>query len=174
MVELDGHAAVGRPVALVHEPSRRYPTTQPARAGAGLTDGLHGSWRFADGRWAGWEGTDLIATVDLGEATELREVSIRFYQDANAWIFLPLTVRCEVSPDGRVWRAAGEQTADVPATAQDRLVRTFAFRPGPPAARFVRLAATSRRTCPDWHLGSGQPCWLFADELVCRTGATTR
>jgi hypothetical protein len=24
------------------------------------------------------------------------------------------------------------------------------------------------RTCPDWHIGGGGPCWVFADEVVVR------
>ena len=35
--------------------------------------------------------SDLVATVDLGEPVSLAELSVRFVQDANAWIFLPVS-----------------------------------------------------------------------------------
>jgi len=35
-------------------------------------------------------------------------------------------------------------------------------------ARYVRVVAANRRTCPAWHPGHGQPAWIFIDEIVVR------
>ena len=54
----------GRPVTLTHPFSDRYPAGGPNA----LADGLKGSRDFKDGFWQGYEGTDLEAIIDLGQA----------------------------------------------------------------------------------------------------------
>ena len=36
------------------------------------------------------------------------------------------------------------------------------------SARFVRVQAINRKTCPDWHDAAGGKAWIFADEIVIR------
>ena len=168
LVELSHHVALNRPVAFGAAPSSRFPTQQPIDQGGGLTDGLHGSWNFRDGHWAGFEGTDLEARVDLGDPRSLRDVSIRFIQDANAWVWLPQTVEVLTSIDGTTWRSAGQVDNRISDRIQDKFIETFTVAVTAEPVAWVRVVARNRRTCPDWHPGAGQPCWLFADELVCR------
>ena len=33
-------------------------------------------------------------------------------------------------------------------------------------ARYVKVVAKNQGNCPDWHVGEGQPAWIFADEIV--------
>ncbi len=164
VVERSDHLAVGIEPELVHDPSTRYP-------GGGLlalTNGLHGSRNFRDGRWAGFEGTDLIATLDLGQESEIDQLSIRFYQGATAWVFLPSEVEFQISQDGRVWLSVANFGHDVPAQTQDRTIHEFDAGNLALKARYVRVIGRSLGLCPDWHQGAGKPCWIFADEIVVR------
>jgi hypothetical protein len=34
--------------------------------------------------------------------------------------------------------------------------------------RFIHVTATSSGACPDWHVGAGNPSWIFADEIWTR------
>jgi hypothetical protein len=31
--------------------------------------------------------------------------------------------------------------------------------------RYIKIVAVNRGPCPDWHLGAGNPTWIFADEI---------
>ena len=66
------HLAVGARVALATPPSPQY----PGAGAGGLCDGRLGSRDHRDGRWLGWSGEDLEAIIDLGEAREVRRVSV--------------------------------------------------------------------------------------------------
>lgn len=159
VMELVRHRALGRPVAL-------QPTFDPGDA-ARLTDGILGTWRHDDGRWFRCGGADLDATMDLGGAAPLRELRVRFLQDANARIFPPNIVHFHVSTDGLAWRQVGEASHGVPDTVQDKVIVPFATSLRT-TARHVRIHAVSRRVCPDWHPEAGHACWLYADQIVVR------
>ena len=164
LLEISGHAAVGAGIDFVHSPSEKY----PGGGIDGLVNGLHGSRFFRDEMWTGFEGTDLDATIDLGQARDLHSVSVRFLQDANAWILLPREVRFSWSTDGENWREAGTITHSVSDRVQDKLVHEFAVEWTETGVRYIRIHALTPGICPDWHPGHGKPCWIFADEIVCR------
>ena len=164
VLELDPHLALGATVKMAHAASSRY----PAGGRGWLVDGQHGGPAHGDGRWAGFEGGNLDAVIDLGRPRPLTQLSVRFLQDANAWIFLPVDVVFAWSPDGTVWHELPAVGHDVPDREQRRTIREFRVGAAGITARHIRVRARNPGTCPDWHPGRGQPCWIFADELVVR------
>ena len=32
--------------------------------------------------------------------------------------------------------------------------------------QYLKVVAKNRGICPDWHLGAGNPTWIFADEII--------
>lgn len=162
--EIVSHLAVGAGTDFRHPPSTRF----GADPRAGLTDGLRGSRVFQDGRWYGSEGEGLEVAIDLGETAALTEVTVRFLQDANAWIFLPLGVQVQTSADGESWQDAGEAVHAVSDRVQEKTIREFTVPLEGRQAQFVRVTAVSPGICPAWHPGRRQPCWIFADEIVVR------
>ncbi len=164
LLEISGHEALGAEISFGQPPSPRYPGGGPS----GLINGLHGSRFFRDDKWTGFEGQDLEATLDLGEAKDLRRISVRFLQDVNAWIFLPREVRFEISKDGKDWRLVHVATHEVSDKIQDKTIREFSVDLPPGQVRYLRITGVSPGVCPAWHPGRGEPCWIFADEIVCR------
>jgi hexosaminidase len=162
-VELHPSLARGRDVAFVQPPSLRY----PGRGRMPMTDGARGGRDFRDGRWMGFETHDLDAVIDLGAPTPVSELSIRCIQDANAWVFLPREVVFLVSDDGTAWREAGRAGHGLSDKEQRKTIVEFAATVDA-TVRFVRVVAANLRTCPAWHPGAGQPCWLFVDEFSVR------
>lgn len=155
------HLALGKKVSLNLPPAKRYAT-----AGLlGLTDGFVGSDNFDDGVWLGWQGSDLIATVDLGSTKAIREVSMSFLQQVGSWIVLPKRVRFETSSDGVIWKELGALSS--PLSDRDNRTMIQPFRVAKAvSARFVRVTAETYGKLPPWHLGAGGDSWLFADELI--------
>jgi len=147
---------------LENSPSPRY----SAGGERSLVDGLRGSIAFTDGRWQGFEGVDLVATIDLGETRPLHRLRAGFLQDTGSWIFLPAFVEWSVSREGGTFKSVAAFDHPTPAgTSAQRIQEDQVELPGT-LARYIRLRARNVGLCPAWHPGAGGPSWIFVDELV--------
>ncbi|HET7161495.1 MAG TPA: family 20 glycosylhydrolase [Rhodanobacteraceae bacterium] len=147
--------ALGDPVTFATPPAARYP--------GDLTDGILGS-QYHDGAWAGWQGVDMDATIDLGQPTELHSIDARFLQNAQAWILLPRSASFQVSNDGKAWTTLQTIPLTVDPNDMRPSIRDVACNlQTPVTARYLRVVAT----------GYGQPVngiqtWIFSDELIVK------
>lgn len=157
------HLAYGKHVEFLTQPSKRYPGSGPQ----GLVDGLLASSDIHDGVWQGWDGNDLIATVDLGRSTDIGEIGLHCLQETGSWILMPKVVQYEVSDDGVNWRSFGEVPSMVRDNDMKPTLAWFTFK-GAARARYVKVTAVNYGVLPDWHLGAGGKAFIFADELRVR------
>lgn len=155
--------ALGKPVKFADPIDKRY-----NKAGEmALTDGMIGSRDFSDGVWAGWQGVDLDAMIDLGQSVSFNSIAVNFKQQSGSWIILPRTITLYASDDGANWKEL--QNTDTQADAMDMssAVRTIRFVTARPiSARFVRVEAVQYGKLPPGHNGAGGDSWIFADEIV--------
>jgi hypothetical protein len=133
-----------------------------------LVDGLTGGADFRLGGWQGFHGVELEATVDLGAPRPLSRVSTGFLRDERSWIFLPHEVRYGASDDGAAWRPLGTVPLGGDSAPSEPAVRHEASLDLTVAvtARYLRVTTISRLVCPPGHPGTGEPAWVFADEIV--------
>ncbi|HJR14683.1 MAG TPA: family 20 glycosylhydrolase [Rhodanobacteraceae bacterium] len=147
--------ALGDSVTFATPPAGRY--------SAGLTDGILGG-QYHDGAWAGWQGADMDATVDLGQPTELHAIDARFLQNAQAWILLPSSVSFETSNDGKTWTTLQTTPLTVDPNDMRPSIRDVACNvQAPVMAHYLRVVATRY----------GQPVngidtWIFSDEIIVK------
>jgi len=158
---LTDNLAMGKPVELLTSFSEKY----PVGGAVALTDGLRGlpDYHF---NWLGFEGEDLEAIIDLGEASSFSSISADFLQQYYAWIWLPQELVISISDDGiefdelaRLQNQASEKESGV-------FTETFKVDFEQVKARYIKVVALSRKACPIWHIGSGLPCWIFIDEII--------
>ncbi|HTO93048.1 MAG TPA: discoidin domain-containing protein, partial [Bacteroidota bacterium] len=155
------HRAIACPVAL------RYPCGKYTGGGPfALTDGVEGTRSYDDGRWQGFEATDLDATVDLGRVVKIRNVMTHFLADPHSWIFGPKDVRFESSLDGSTFTPLGERAYPAPSPGEATHIIECAQTVPAVEARFIRVIAGNIGVCPAWHPGHGGKAWLFADEII--------
>ena len=131
-----------------------------------LVDGRRGGPDFRLGRWQGYLGQDLEATLDLGTPREIRAVGMGFLQDARSWILLPRRVGFAISDDGAAWREVGAVENDVPPREPGVVLRDLTLRVAPTRARYLRVRVEHAGPLPAWHPGAGEPSWFFADEIL--------
>lgn len=159
----NAHKAFGRPVKLVNPLGDRY----KGLYNDCLTDGLMGSKTdFNDGFWQGISYRDFIAEVDLGAATDIKELSLHALQEIGSWIFFPVTVNYEVSTDGVKYTPV----ASVQVPKENEHLRTFSFTANVALknVKYVRVIAKNIGVCPQWHGGKGNGAWIFVDELTVK------
>ena len=142
-----------------------YSPKYPGCGDSTIIDGRRGSLDFQDKEWLGFNGDDIVATLDLGDLKTIQRITIGFLQQQGSWIFLPSEVKFFVSDNGITWKEAGNQTNAVSQT-ESVIVKDFSCTVKNVSARFVKVAAKNIGTCPAWHAGAGEKAWLFADEVV--------
>ena len=148
------------PVTLLHQPDSRY----YAGGAMGLTDGRAGILDYRHS-WLGFYGDTLDAVIDLGRRRRIHEIKLDFYYYPLSWIFLPQTIHFYVSKDGEHWQSVGTIAPDNPAILAVPEIKTFASPDFNRRARYVRVQAVPLPTIPAWHRATGNPAWMFTDEI---------
>lgn len=159
----DRHLAIGKEVTLLTPFSPKY----DAGGANALTDGLRGIDDYHY-NWLGFEGDDLEAIIDLGNETEIREVSADFLQDTRSWVFLPKLFTASWSTDGEKFNKIGTVVNITPDNKSGAFIQNYSVTVNGIKARYIKVVAESLKTCPSWHIGSGQKAWIFTDEIVVK------
>lgn len=155
------HKAIACKVDQKYPNSKNYESTGEYA----LVDGIKGSKDHHDGKWKGFKGKDLVATIDLGQSQSFSKVSTGVLQDNGAWIFYPTHVTVEVSEDGQNFKKLGTVKNKVSAKDGERQIQDLVLNKKG-KGRYVRVTATHLTSCPKGHAGAGQPGWLFVDEII--------
>ena len=160
-VQVEGNLAFRRPVAADPPPSPKYAKGDPAV----LTNGVRGASDFKV-HWLGWEGVDLVLTLDLGGPVAAREIALSTLSDhrAGSSIRTGWSARCRRR---RVVPRPGRQDCDGDSSGRgdDPDPSSRRTRPaGPaslPAIRFVRFRVQGTKRLPAWHPSAGGPVLGF-------------
>lgn len=153
------HKAIGSSVSYANAVSKFYLADGPNT----LTDGVRGT--FTVGKyWHGFSEKDLIATIDLGETKTIQRISLGCLQKYRDWIFLPKSVKFEVSTDGISFVEI--ETKNNPNDVNIKeIIYDFETTLTSQAIRYIRITAKNN-LCPPGHSGAGKPAWIFADEII--------
>jgi len=131
-----------------------------------LRDEVRGSASYTDGKWLGFEQTDLEISFDLGMVKALKNLSVGCLQDQNAWIFFPVAVKVYISDDSQNFTPAGELNMGPVIRDDNTKTRDFIMTFNNLSARYIKVAVKNTGSCPDWHKGAGGKAWLFIDEII--------
>ena len=153
--------AAGRTVKI----QNKYNSQYEAGGDIALIDFQRGSNNFRVGTWQGYHGVDLIATVDLSEVQDINRLAGSFLQDQKSWIFMPKQVEFFVSEDGKNFKSVGVMNNTISQEVEEPVLHEFSIDKKL-SARYIKMVAKKIDACPDWHVGAGEPGWIFCDEIV--------
>ncbi len=166
--QLKNNLAFKKPVRLEYKSHEKY------GGAVQLTDGLIAKPEEIND-WTGFEGTDMVAFLDLGEIYPVESVSVGFLQNTGLWIFLP--VKVEVS----VWNGKSGGYGKpiiiknkVPDNEPGAFRKDFTFRFSNLKTRYIKIHAYNMKVCPPWHPGTGGKAWIFADEILVEKKASSK
>ena len=150
------HLALGKSVTYLY-PSFYYAPKYAAAGDATLTDGLRGTWTYADSRWQGFlgrGGVDVI--IDMGEVTHIESIAADFMQICGPGVFMPCLVEILISEDGQEYSKIADIEHEV---VIDELpsFKSFGWQ-GSAEARYIRYKAHRSK-----YTG-----FLFVDEIIVR------
>ncbi len=154
---------LGKKILYINQPAKKYTGDNGYNT---LIDGIRGSNYYYDGNWQGISEKNFDIIIDLGELYPVHQISVDFLNDISAWIFLPESIDISVSPDGIDYRdfvtgfdSAGLKTDSI-------FVKTYNENLNGSSIRFIHIIAKNIGICPPWHVGAGEPAWLFCDEIL--------
>ena len=154
--------ATCRAIELGNEPHSRY----RGDGAQTLVDGKYGSVSFTAGGWLGFEGKDLDAVIDLGEAVEVGSVAVRTLVQPGDWIFGPTEISVGLSDDGKTFRTVASEKYPVAGRNASEIVENrFDFTPE--KTRWVKVVGKCLPAEPSWETrANGAPAFHFVDEIM--------
>ena len=140
----------------------------PGYAGGGdesLIDGLKGTSNWKTGHWQGYQGSDLIAVIDMGQSKTIKSASLGTLQDVGSWIVFPKAVEYWVSDDNKNFKLVA--TVNNKVDIKEPKVQTQEFKADLNVkARYVKVIAKQYGPLPDWHESKGEQSYIFVDEIT--------
>lgn len=153
----------GKSIQLLSKYSNQY----SAGGGDALINYLKGTKDFRTGYWQGFYDTDFSAIVSLTKAETIHKISVGALQDIKSWIWYPKSVTFSVSQDGQAFKALKKITNKFSDREYGAFNQEFELLLKQSVkAKYVKVEAENFGSCPEWHLGAGNPTWLFFDEIT--------
>ena len=154
--EVTFHKAIDKKVSY----SPLYHKSYQGQGEATLTNVIRGTKNFHDGQWLGWLGDDVTLTLDLEQATEVREVRIGAMDAQASGIYFPVEFIVTLSNDGKNYREVA--THNEPCVVRGKAtLKDFVLKFSPTEARYIKLTLKNVKTPP-----KGGDAWLFIDEIL--------
>ncbi len=154
-------------IAADAEVSLQYPFVEdyPAKGNRTLTDGMTGFTDFSY-NWLCFYGTDMIATVNMGQGKIAKSISLNFLDDPGHWIFPPEKVIVEASEDGKGFRQIAAQNLSSPEEHNDARIQQIRFDLDPVNLRFIRITAVNAKQLPSWRNYGNKKPMIACDEIL--------
>lgn len=160
--KINASKASYKPVALLTKPDPNY-----KYGGEGmLVDGLFGSsTNYKTGKWLGFNGTDIVAIIDMLEPTEISTAEVRNCVVTGDWIFDASEIILESSNNDSIFTAVNSQKLLDANTTHWSDITTHTLSFDPVTARYYKLTLKPT-VMPAWHPGKGNKAYLFIDEIT--------
>jgi len=149
-------------IRLEEEPNDKY----KAKGAKSLIDFEKGSISHVDGKWLGYEGKHMIATIDLGTRKTVNSVVVSALENTSSYIFFPKQIEVAYSQDGTTFTS--NNRIDIPITdgPTEPSIKLFLVELDAVETQFLKLSVIGTLKNPDWHPAPGAKNWIFVDEVL--------
>ncbi len=163
---IEPHLGIGTITKLVSP----YSTYKPEYSGGGtyaLGDGFKGSSSFADGRWQGFQGNDIVIEYNFFTPKTVQSIDVHFFQNCLGWILAPSQIVLYISNDGINFKLLktlnmqeiGEHETGIFHGSWNRLnMKT----------QYLKIVIKNKGKLPSWHSSAGADSYIFCDEIIMR------
>lgn len=151
----------GKSVVLSPMPSEKY----IAKGNQSVTDAIYGSLNYKDGKWLGFEGDNMNATIDLGESFSISSVTVNYLENSNACILGPLAISVLTSVDGTKYTTVSNLDLDTHSWSYGSSVKKAIVSFAEANARYVKITVNNQGISPEGTPCAGKKAWMFIDEI---------
>ncbi len=149
--------ATGKEIVLQDQPDPEY------NKGGGFTlvNGILGNLPWNGNDWLGFQKTGLNATIDLGMARGISQVTLDVLSDSVSWIYPPSSMEVLVSENNIDFTSVGKLDSISIRKAGRQATIKFSKK----EVRFVKVIATTAGKIQAGAPGAGNDSWIMVDEI---------
>lgn len=147
----------GKNITLEQQPSENY-----SFGGAfTLVDGIIGNVKQLGKTWLGFQGKDVVATIDFGQKTAFSEVYFNTLENKGSWIHLAKSAKIFVSDDNKNFKLIKEiETSEI-----QKANGKIKVNVGTQNAKYLKVTIENAGIIPAGNPGADSKAWLFVDEI---------
>jgi len=147
----------GKNISLEQQPSENY-----SFGGAfTLVDGIIGNVKQLGKTWLGFQGKDVVATIDFGQKTAFSEVYFNTLENKGSWIHLAKSAKIFISDDNKNFKMIKEIAAGEIQNAKGKIKLNV----GSQNAKYLKVSIENAGIIPAGNPGADSKAWLFVDEI---------
>lgn len=158
------HRSLYRPsrVTLANRPHPKY----RGREALALFDLESGGDSHLDGKWLGFHGQQLVASMHFDAAIDFDAIGINVKQNYGIHIYPPKTVEIWGGVDSTSAKLLARFRPELAKPGQASSKRMVDAVCSGKAVKYLRVVAEPYGPIPTGYPGEGNPAWIFVDELV--------
>ncbi|HAO06093.1 MAG TPA: beta-N-acetylhexosaminidase [Chryseobacterium sp.] len=147
----------GKKITLEEQPSENY-----SFGGAfTLLDGITGNQKQLGKTWLGFNGKDVVATIDFGQKTQFSEVYFNTLDNKGSWIHFAKSAQIFVSDNGSDFKLIKEVGKEEILSSQGKIKVNV----GSQNSKFIKVKIENAGIIPAGNPGADSKAWLFVDEI---------
>nr|WP_315033660.1 family 20 glycosylhydrolase [uncultured Chryseobacterium sp.] len=147
----------GKKISLENQPSENY-----SFGGAStLVDGIIGNSRQLGKTWLGFNGKDVVATIDFGQKTDFSNVYFNTLENKGSWIHLAKSAKIFTSDDNKNFKMIKEIGKEEIQNAKGKIQLNI----GKQNSRYFKIIIENAGVIPPGNPGADSKAWLFVDEI---------
>ena len=147
----------GKKISLENQPSENY----SFGGAATLVDGIIGNSRQLGKTWLGFNGKDVVATIDFGQKTDFSQVYFNTLENKGSWIHLAKSAKIFTSEDNKNFKLIKEIGKEEIQNAKGKMLLNV----GKQNSRYFKIAIENAGIIPAGNPGADSKAWLFVDEI---------
>ena len=147
--------------------SLEYPFAEdyPAKGTRTLIDGNPGYKDFSY-NWLCFYGVPMVATIDLGKPQSVGKIILHFLDDPRHWIFLPSSIKVEISTDGVKYHSIADINNPAAEEHYELSIKEYsAATHSSEQARYIKVTANNLAALPDWRTRDNKKPMIACDEI---------
>jgi len=141
-------------------PSNRYSGVHK------LFDFEEGSTNFADGKWLGFSGNDLVFTTKVYQEESINNITISCMESIGGWIIYPKSVRIFGRNGQNSFTEIGSYKYRPEKIPTETTKKSFTVPISSGTHTELKVVVENFGKLPSWHPAAGEDAWLFVDEIL--------
>jgi len=154
-------------IVLLTQPDPKY----IGNGGNTIIDHELGELNFGNGKWLGYDKSNMEFVMQFKTATQMNEVIFNSLINTGSYIFPIQSIQVEASMDGKTYKPL--QSVDFSSitkayTKETNINQLQSFKvkvDKSSAYPFYKFTLRNLKQIPNWHPGKGTPAWVFVDEV---------
>jgi len=137
-----------------------------ANGSKSLIDMRRGTTDFRDGKWLGYQGTNVEIILDLGTQKAVNRLTVSTLEDTNSYIFFPTGLEIFVSKNGQNFKQVATKNFATTKESLPSELKLLSVNFSEINAQLIKVKIKSQLKNPAWHSTPGAPSWFFVDEIL--------